>query len=210
MHGPELTRSALVTRALALVTVAWILAAAPAGVAAADACAYASTGPDGIEVVAVAGSHPWPPWPTPPVCHKPTPTPTPTPPEPPPPPEPTPTPPPKPTPEPPPAPTPTPKPPPPQPRPKPPQPPPAPAPPRPAPPLPRPAPPPAPEPTPTPTPVPTPTPTPTPRPSVTPVRYPAYHPSAQQRPARGGQSPVTYVLLITVPAVIAVAALRPR
>ncbi|MCQ9178900.1 hypothetical protein KMT30_07600, partial [Streptomyces sp. IBSBF 2953] len=49
MHGPEPIRSALLTRALALVTVAWILAAAPAGVATADACAYASTGPGGTE-----------------------------------------------------------------------------------------------------------------------------------------------------------------
>ncbi|MDX3243417.1 hypothetical protein PV408_16725, partial [Streptomyces sp. ME18-1-4] len=76
VHGPQQTRSTLATRALALVTVAWILAAAPAGVAAADACAYASTGPDGIEAVAVAGSDSWP---TPPVCPKPTPTPTPSP-----------------------------------------------------------------------------------------------------------------------------------
>ncbi|MFF1549162.1 hypothetical protein [Streptomyces sp. NPDC058291] len=42
------------------------------------------------------------------------------------------------------------------------------------------------------------------------MSYPAYHSSPHQRPARGHQSPVTYVLLITVPAVIAVAALRPR
>ncbi|MCQ9135447.1 hypothetical protein KMS84_32380, partial [Streptomyces sp. IBSBF 2807] len=81
MHGPEPIRSALVGRALALVTVAWILAAAPAGVATADACAYASTGPDGTEAVAVAGGHGWP---TPPVCQKPTPTPPPEPPKPPP------------------------------------------------------------------------------------------------------------------------------
>ncbi|MBK3635655.1 hypothetical protein JHN52_22545, partial [Streptomyces sp. MBT97] len=73
MHGPQPTRSTRVTRALALVTVAWLLAAAPAGTATADACAYASTGPDGIEAVAVAGSHPWP---TPPVCGEPPPTPT--------------------------------------------------------------------------------------------------------------------------------------
>ncbi|MFE7930072.1 hypothetical protein ACFU6S_15295 [Streptomyces sp. NPDC057456] len=55
-----------------------------------------------------------------------------------------------------------------------------------------------------------PPPKPTPRPSATPVSYPAYHASRQQRPVRRGQSPVTYVLLVTVPAVIAVAALRPR
>ncbi|MDX3804389.1 hypothetical protein PV723_37800, partial [Streptomyces sp. AK04-3B] len=49
-----------------------------------------------------------------------------------------------------------------------------------------------------------------PRPSAAPVTYPAYHATARQRPSRGGQSPVTYVLLVTVPALIAVAALRPR
>jgi hypothetical protein len=42
------------------------------------------------------------------------------------------------------------------------------------------------------------------------VTYPVYRPSVHQRPARGSQSPVVYVLLITVPAVIAVAAMRPR
>ncbi|MFH8798610.1 hypothetical protein ACH4F6_03255 [Streptomyces sp. NPDC017936] len=42
------------------------------------------------------------------------------------------------------------------------------------------------------------------------MHYPAYHASPRRRPARGGPSPVTYVLLITAPAVIAVAALRPR
>jgi hypothetical protein len=42
------------------------------------------------------------------------------------------------------------------------------------------------------------------------VSYPAYHPAPHRRSVRGGQSPVTYVLLITVPALIAVAALRPR
>ncbi|MET7657152.1 hypothetical protein [Streptomyces sp. NPDC005486] len=42
------------------------------------------------------------------------------------------------------------------------------------------------------------------------MSYPAHHASPRQRPVRHGQSPVTYVLLITVPAVIAVAALRPR
>ncbi|MFE9445490.1 hypothetical protein ACFYO2_42620 [Streptomyces sp. NPDC006602] len=39
-------------------------------------------------------------------------------------------------------------------------------------------------------------------------RYTAHHP--RKRPAHGATSPVTYVLLITAPAVIAVAALRPR
>ncbi|MEU4872117.1 hypothetical protein [Streptomyces sp. NPDC021608] len=42
------------------------------------------------------------------------------------------------------------------------------------------------------------------------MSYPAYHASPHPRSVGGGQSPVTYVLLITVPAVIAVAALRPR
>lgn len=45
---------------------------------------------------------------------------------------------------------------------------------------------------------------------MTPVSYPAYHPRAISRPTRGHTSPVTYVLLITVPAIVAVAALRPR
>ncbi|MER6045788.1 hypothetical protein ABT136_34510, partial [Streptomyces sp. NPDC001856] len=49
-----------------------------------------------------------------------------------------------------------------------------------------------------------------PAPPVTPVHYPAYHAPAHQRPARGGRSPVTYLLLVALPAVIAVAALRPR
>ncbi|KPI27475.1 hypothetical protein OV320_5523 [Actinobacteria bacterium OV320] len=86
----------------------------------------------------------------------------------------------------------------------------APAPPRPAAPPPRQAPTPPPAPAPEPEPTPTAEPTPTPHPSATPVSYPAYHASPRQRPVRRGQSPVTYVLLITVPAVIAVAALRPR
>ncbi|MET8975753.1 hypothetical protein ABZX85_09035 [Streptomyces sp. NPDC004539] len=43
------------------------------------------------------------------------------------------------------------------------------------------------------------------------MTYPAYHQSApRKRPTHGTTSPVTYVLLITAPAVIAVAALRPR
>ncbi|MFJ9155199.1 hypothetical protein ACIRPS_00220 [Streptomyces griseoviridis] len=43
------------------------------------------------------------------------------------------------------------------------------------------------------------------------MTYPRYRAqSAPQRPVRGTTSPVTYVLLITAPAVIAVAALRPR
>ncbi|MDX3312532.1 hypothetical protein P1S61_26345, partial [Streptomyces sp. ME08-AFT2] len=63
---------------------------------------------------------------------------------------------------------------------------------------------------PAPTPARAPEPTPAPRPSAAPVTYPAYHAKARQRPARGRRSPVTYVLLVTVPALIAVAALRPR
>jgi periplasmic protein TonB len=206
VHGPQPTRSALVARALALVTVAWFVAAAPAGVAAADACAYVSTGPDGVEVVAVAGDVAWAtgPWPPePPVCPQPPPTPTPppAPPKPKPPPEPTPPPAPTPSPSPEPAPKPTPPPaPPPRPAPQPP-PPPAPAAPRPEPP-PSPAPPPAPP--------PQPTPRPAPRPTATPVTYPAYHSRPAPRQSGGGSSPVTHVLLITVPALVAVAALRPR
>ncbi|MFF8726541.1 hypothetical protein ACF073_08630 [Streptomyces sp. NPDC015171] len=42
------------------------------------------------------------------------------------------------------------------------------------------------------------------------MSYPAYHPHAIHHPTRGRTSPVTYVLLITVPAIVAVAALRPR
>ncbi|WP_263982716.1 hypothetical protein [Streptomyces spinosus] len=42
------------------------------------------------------------------------------------------------------------------------------------------------------------------------MSYPEYHPHTVSRPTRGHTSPVTYVLLITVPAIVAVAALRPR
>ncbi|MFI1507056.1 hypothetical protein [Streptomyces sp. NPDC020597] len=197
MHGPEATRTALVTRGLALVSAVWILAAVPAGVATADACAYASTGPDGTEAVAVAGSYGWQ---ESPVCPQPTPPPEPPQPQPP---EPTPTP--TPTPAPPRPPAPAPKPPPPAPRPPAPKPrPQPPAPPR------RVTPPPRPAPAPPPAPAPAPEPPPAPRPSAAPVTYPPYHATARQRPARGGQSPVTYVLLVTVPALVAVAALRPR
>lgn len=45
---------------------------------------------------------------------------------------------------------------------------------------------------------------------MTPVSYPAYHPHAISHIKRGRTTPVTYVLLITVPAIVAVAALRPR
>lgn len=201
VHGPEPTRSAVAAGALALVCAVWIVVAGPAGVATADACAYASTGPDGTEAVAVAGSPAagglaWPGKPPPPVCPVPTPTP---PPEPTPPPKP---PPPKPPPKPRPTPTRTPE-------PAPPRPAPRPEPPPPAPPVaPRPLP--TPTPTPPPAPRPKPKPTPTPSPSATPVSYPAYHAEPRPRSAGGGSSPVTYVLLITVPALVAVAALRPR
>ncbi|MGW1805351.1 hypothetical protein [Streptomyces sp. NPDC002078] len=182
MHGPEVTRCAPAARVLALVALTWTLVGCPAGTASADACAYASTGPDGMVAVAYAGDH----WPPPPLCPTPTPpppTPTPSPPPPPPPPKPKP----KPTPRPAPKPTPRPRP---------------PARPAPAPPAPRPTPPPALP--------PTPKPKPAPQPSVTPVRYPAYHPHRTAHVAPGHTTPVTYVLLITVPAIVAVAALRPR
>ncbi len=45
---------------------------------------------------------------------------------------------------------------------------------------------------------------------MTPVSYPAYHPHTVRHTPRGHTTPVTYVLLITVPAIVAVAALRPR
>lgn len=45
---------------------------------------------------------------------------------------------------------------------------------------------------------------------MTPVHYPAYHPHHVSHHAHGHTTPVTYVLLITVPAIVAVAALRPR
>jgi periplasmic protein TonB len=186
VHAPEATRCAPAARVLALVALTWTLVGCPAGSASADACAYASTGPDGTVASAYAGGHDWP---APPPCPEPTPTPTPTP-TPPPPPKPSP---PKPTPRPAPRPTPKPSP---KPQPKPPA---------------RAAPaPPAPRPTPVPTPTPKPKPTPTPRPLVTPVSYPAYHPRPTAHTAPDHSSPVTYVLLITVPAIVAVAALRPR
>lgn len=206
VHRPESPQAASAIRVLALLTLTWALIGPTAGVAEADACAYASVGPNGAEAVAVAGS---PTWPTFPPCPKPEPPPppTPTPPEPPctptPTPDPTPTPtqkPPKPKPTPPPEP------------PAPPPPPPAPAP-QPAAPRPRPTPPPAPTPTPAPTPAPTrkPPPRPAPGPSAGPVTYPAYHHAkAPDRPTHSTTSPVIYVLLITAPAVVAVAALRPR
>ncbi|MCV2458796.1 hypothetical protein OEB94_05840, partial [Streptomyces sp. ICN988] len=72
MHGPEPTRSAAAGRVLALVTLTFTLVGIPAGPAQADACAYASTGPDGTDAVAVAGSLSWPTFPP---CPRPTPTP---------------------------------------------------------------------------------------------------------------------------------------
>ncbi|MDQ0994311.1 hypothetical protein [Streptomyces sp. V3I7] len=42
------------------------------------------------------------------------------------------------------------------------------------------------------------------------MSYPRYRPRATTRKAPQRTSPVTYVLLITVPAIVAVAALRPR
>ncbi|WP_369657958.1 hypothetical protein HEP85_44650 [Streptomyces sp. RPA4-2] len=54
MHAPQRTPSALVIRVLALLTLTWILGGAPVSSAVADACAYASVGPDGIDAVAVA------------------------------------------------------------------------------------------------------------------------------------------------------------
>ncbi|MFE0513770.1 hypothetical protein [Streptomyces sp. NPDC058964] len=42
------------------------------------------------------------------------------------------------------------------------------------------------------------------------MSFPAYHPKPTGATAHNRTSPVTYVLLITVPAVVAVAALRPR
>lgn len=54
VHAPQRTPSALVIRVLALLTLTWILGGAPVSSAVADACAYASVGPDGIDAVAVA------------------------------------------------------------------------------------------------------------------------------------------------------------
>jgi hypothetical protein len=42
------------------------------------------------------------------------------------------------------------------------------------------------------------------------VSYPEYRTPPRPRQTRHAPSPVTYVLLITAPAVVAVAALRPR
>ncbi|MEU7423053.1 MULTISPECIES: hypothetical protein [unclassified Streptomyces] len=42
------------------------------------------------------------------------------------------------------------------------------------------------------------------------MSYPVYHPHAVSHHPQRHTTPVTYVLLITVPAIVAVAALRPR
>jgi protein TonB len=42
------------------------------------------------------------------------------------------------------------------------------------------------------------------------VSYPKYHEQPRPRPATGRTPAVVYVLLITMPAVVAIAALRPR
>ncbi|MET7614462.1 hypothetical protein [Streptomyces seoulensis] len=42
------------------------------------------------------------------------------------------------------------------------------------------------------------------------MSYPAYHVRAVRHIARSRTSPVRYVLLVTIPAIVAVAALRPR
>ncbi|WP_257041471.1 MULTISPECIES: hypothetical protein [Streptomyces] len=42
------------------------------------------------------------------------------------------------------------------------------------------------------------------------MTYPAYHAPAPHRTAHHSTSPLTFVLLIAVPAIAAVAALRPR
>ncbi|MEU9991803.1 hypothetical protein ACFZCP_33410 [Streptomyces sp. NPDC007971] len=42
------------------------------------------------------------------------------------------------------------------------------------------------------------------------MSYPAYHPRATTHTAPAHTTPVVYVLLITIPAIVAVVALRPR
>jgi hypothetical protein len=42
------------------------------------------------------------------------------------------------------------------------------------------------------------------------VHYPRYRAAPRQRPSGGAPSPLVFVLLILTPAVIAIAALRPR
>ncbi|GHF22825.1 hypothetical protein GCM10010359_26040 [Streptomyces morookaense] len=56
-----------------------------------------------------------------------------------------------------------------------------------------------------------PAPPPSPRPPAQPARHvAAYRPSVAAPPAQGGASPVTLMLVLTAPAVLAAAALRPR
>ncbi|TXS43308.1 hypothetical protein EAO75_31805, partial [Streptomyces sp. uw30] len=69
MHGLEPTQSTLTARVLTVATLTWLLVSAPAGAAGATVCAYADTGPDGAQSVAVVGSLTWP---TPPQCPTPT------------------------------------------------------------------------------------------------------------------------------------------
>ncbi|SCD38293.1 hypothetical protein GA0115245_10401, partial [Streptomyces sp. di188] len=52
--------------------------------------------------------------------------------------------------------------------------------------------------------------TPSPRPTLRTVTYPHHRATEVKRPARSTTSPLVFVLLITTPAVVAVAALRPR
>ncbi|MEV7019107.1 hypothetical protein [Streptomyces sp. NPDC093991] len=52
--------------------------------------------------------------------------------------------------------------------------------------------------------------TPGPRPTVRTVTYPRHRATEVRRPARSTTSPLVFVLLIITPAVVAVAALRPR
>ncbi|SDE04183.1 hypothetical protein SAMN05216505_115110, partial [Streptomyces prasinopilosus] len=62
-----------------------------------------------------------------------------------------------------------------------------------------------------PPPAPSASPAPAPRPSLTPVHYPRYRAAPPvERSSGGATSPLTFVLLIAVPAIVAVAALRPR
>ncbi|MET7985824.1 hypothetical protein [Streptomyces sp. NPDC005281] len=63
---------------------------------------------------------------------------------------------------------------------------------------------------PAPKPAPTPTPSARPAPPPVPVSYPAYRAPAHKHAPRNGPSLVSFTLLITAPAVLAVAALRPR
>ncbi|MFE6489401.1 hypothetical protein ACFVGN_41615, partial [Streptomyces sp. NPDC057757] len=60
------------------------------------------------------------------------------------------------------------------------------------------------------TPTPTPTPSVRPKPPPSPVSYPAYRAQTRRHTPRSGPSLVSLTLLITAPAVLAVAALRPR